>query len=771
MVTLILLIFFSQLEVRITKRFDPFKWQKLKEKYNIKSYILGNVEIDLRNQKLIPVKITEEPSIPKFTLSVAREYYDKDVFKGLAGLAILEVPYRITILPPIGLPHVHEGIAEIVMGVDYRWKRVVFGVKGGIDLYAFGAYGEGAGKWLYPWDIETSFPYVYVTDPDGGKVCVWKAIIDTFPNGDYWFTGFSFYKDIGENVLGQPTGIGIYRNDPYNPDDDLIYIADLEKARIFTFDKEGNLIRVFGKSWGCWKDPPPGYFSFPYDVEVDPEGNVYVIEYPGDYLIAYRDTFISDKPFYWRFFSFRPHYTGFPSHLSGLAIDANRNVYVGWHKYDNQMHLIDCKIIRFYPELSDSEWSYGTKGTGLGQFPEIRDIYIKGSFLGVTEDWGEDRGLAYFLIPDVVNDTIPPTAKFISPPDSTYVNGEIPFVINVYDETHLKGYRIYYADFENPNELSIILEGTEEGKVFAGYWDTQGLEEGLYFFYLEAFDFANNIAEDTLLLYIGEPYPKIYFGIFGKEKGEFRLPCDLVVDSQFIYVCDTQNDRVQKFDKNGNFIFSFGDKTLFNQPGGVDFDKNGNIYVSDIHNHKIHKFSPDGNYISSFGEYGSEPGKLNQPHGIFIIDSLIYIADRQNNRIQIFNLNGEFIIAFGGEGEERGKFKHPYDLVLDTDTSLYVSDQHNNRIQKFDKFGNVLLTIYGDKLPDSLKQPAGLSVDDKYFYIADMHKHRIIVYPLKISQEDPLSMYKVKPGDILIFPNPSKGKIYFVINVPKNENT
>lgn len=58
------------------------------------------------------------------------------------------------------------------MGVDYRWKRVVFGVKGGIDLYAFGSFGEEEGKWLYPWDIEVSFPYVYITDPWGKKVSV-----------------------------------------------------------------------------------------------------------------------------------------------------------------------------------------------------------------------------------------------------------------------------------------------------------------------------------------------------------------------------------------------------------------------------------------------------------------------------------------------------------------------------------------------------------------------------------------------------------------------
>jgi DNA-binding beta-propeller fold protein YncE len=800
-----ILFIFSQIEVRINKKYDPFEWEKLAKKYNVKSYVLGNVKIDLKGEKLIPIKICEKPSIPKFTLSVAREYYEKDIFKGLAGIALIDVPYKIT-LPGI-TPRIVEGISEVIMGVDYRWKRVIFGRRGDPNFYAFGSFGEEEGKWLEPWDIEVSFPYVYITDPWSKRICVWKVIIDTLPNGDYFFTGFSFYKDIGKDILGFPQGIGIYRNDPENPDDDLIYVADRSKARIFTFDKEGNFLRVFGKTWRAWPPPPPGYFSFPSDVEVDLNGNVYVID--DDYLIGYRDTFISNEPFYFRYFKFPPY-----SLLQGLAIDDKGNVYVGWIKRDDKMTFLDCKIVKFYPELIDSVWSYGKKGFDLGEFPRINDIYIKGAFMGVSEDWGEKRGLAYFLIPDAFKDTIPPFAKFLTPPDSTYINGKVPIRINVKDNYYLKGYRIFYANWETPNELKLIFDGTQQGEVFAGYWDVNNLEEDFYFLYLDAFDFANNYKSDTLLLYIGEPYPFIYFGNFGKDKGEFRLPCDLTSDSEFIYVCDTQNDRIQKFDKKGNFIFSFGkhgrengefmqcnfislkdnkiyvsdqynhriqvfdtdfnfifsfgDKKLFNQPGGLSFDYEGNVYVSDIHNHKIHKFSSEGEYIKSFGKYGFRPGEFNQPHGIFILDSIIYIVDRQNNRIQVFNLKGEFITLFGKEGEERGEFKHPYDIVIDKDSSLYVSDQHNNRIQKFDKFGDVLLTIYGEKLPYNLKQPTGLSIDDKYLYVVDMYNSRIVVYPLKIFEIDQLSKYNVSPNQILILQNPIRDKLYFVINVSEN---
>jgi len=801
---LLLYLLIQTPEVKI--KFNPLEWDIIPKQYNVKSYVLGNSPIKIKSgDKLTPIKICDDPSIPKFTLSVARKYYGVDVFKSMDGLAAFTVPYKAS-----SSGFTIEGTSQVIMATDRLWRRVIFGVKGDINLYSFGSSGKGPGQFFSPWDIAVSFPYVYITDPWRYRISVWKIKIDTFPNGDYHFAGFSFYKNIGEGILRLPYGVGVYENNPSLSDDDLIYVADEGMTRIVIFDKEGNLIRIFGRTKRVSGTNPPGTFSTPRDVEVDLEGNVYVIDYP-NVLLAYRDTFISDKPFYWEVYEF-PDF----SKIKGLALDDNGRVYVGWEKHNEQGETLDCKIVRFLPQLEDVDWMYGGKGTNLGEFPGFSDLYILGSFLGVSEGWGENKGLAYFLIPDIVNDTIPPVAKFLSPPDSTYVNGNVPLVIKVEDNNHIKNYTIYFSPLSQPENLEIITFGMQEGEFLAGYWDTDTIPEGLYMLVLTAYDLANNKTEDTLLVYVGEPYSVFYFGSFGRDKGKLRLPSDVTVDKDgFIYIADTQNDRVQKFDndgkfllsfgkhgrgegefmqpnyisvkeeklyvsdqynhrvqvfdKEGNFIFAFGNHQIFNQPGGIDFDEDGNIYVADIHNHRICKSSSDGDFISSFGKYGEEPGKFNQPHGIFILDSLIYVADRQNNRVQIFNLKGNFVKSMGKEGSERGEFEHPYDLVVDRDTSLYVSDQHNNRLQKFDKYGNVLLTIYGDKLPDSLKQPTGVFVTQKFLYVVDMHRHKLVIFPLKIPPDVLLSRYNVAPGDILVFPNPSSGNFNFVIAVPRKE--
>jgi tetratricopeptide (TPR) repeat protein len=58
-----------------------------------------------------------------------------------------------------------------------------------------------------------------------------------------------------------------------------------------------------------------------------------------------------------------------------------------------------------------------------------------------------------------------------------------------------------------------------------------------------------------------------------------------------LYVCDYFNGRIQKFDKNGNFIACIGEGVL-GLPRFVALDINGNVYVTDDLKNKIFVFSP-----------------------------------------------------------------------------------------------------------------------------------------------------------------------------------
>ena len=87
---------------------------------------------------------------------------------------------------------------------------------------------------------------------------------------------------------------------------------------------------------------------------------------------------------------------------------------------------------------------------------------------------------------------------------------------------------------------------------------------------------------------------------------------------------------------------------MFRQPTDVTWDSRGNIYVSDGYiNSRVAKFNKDGNWLKSFGEPGTGPGQFRTVHAIAIDkNDNIYVGDRANHRIQVFDTDGNFLRMF-----------------------------------------------------------------------------------------------------------------------------
>jgi DNA-binding beta-propeller fold protein YncE len=128
----------------------------------------------------------------------------------------------------------------------------------------------------------------------------------------------------------------------------------------------------------------------------------------------------------------------------------------------------------------------------------------------------------------------------------------------------------------------------------------------------------------------------------------------------------------------------------FNNPTGIVVDASGNVYVSDSSNNRIEKFNSSGGFITSWGTPGPGNGQFNIP-GHLALDSTgnVYVADTFNNRVQEFAGNGTFLTSFGVMGSGNGQLVDPNGLALDSSGNVYVVDTgnsvgtNNNRIEVF----------------------------------------------------------------------------------------
>src|SRR5579862_721035 len=83
---------------------------------------------------------------------------------------------------------------------------------------------------------------------------------------------------------------------------------------------------------------------------------------------------------------------------------------------------------------------------------------------------------------------------------------------------------------------------------------------------------------------------------------------------------------------------------LFRQPTDVAWDSDGNIYITDGYvNSRVAKYDKNGDWVKSWGSKGTAPGQFRIPHTIVIDrNDNLYVGDRTNRRIQVFNTDGKF---------------------------------------------------------------------------------------------------------------------------------
>ncbi len=172
----------------------------------------------------------------------------------------------------------------------------------------------------------------------------------------------------------------------------------------------------------------------------------------------------------------------------------------------------------------------------------------------------------------------------------------------------------------------------------------------------------------------------------GKKMGWVPLGMDFDKDDN-LYVADKGLHRILKFNKDGKLLLSFGKLkqiskvnsggSFFYFPNDVALSPNGDIYVSDSNNYRLQVFDKNGKFKKVVGVGGV-------PRGLAWLEggpsSGLYTVNVIDQKVAVYTNDGSFRFDFGEGGEEDGQFGYPNDIAIN-DERVYVADTENNRIQ------------------------------------------------------------------------------------------
>ena len=147
-------------------------------------------------------------------------------------------------------------------------------------------------------------------------------------------------------------------------------------------------------------------------------------------------------------------------------------------------------------------------------------------------------------------------------------------------------------------------------------------------------------------------------GGYGWQIDSFDDPVDVFADALKVLVTDKNNNRIQRFDKNLNFIFEFKtedndiEAERFRYPLSAVPSNLGDVFILDSDNIRILKFDPFGNYIQDIGGYDYGSFTLSNPKQLAIsMDNNIYVLD------------GDVIFLFDNYGTALGLIEAEEQLI------------------------------------------------------------------------------------------------------------
>jgi DNA-binding beta-propeller fold protein YncE len=211
-------------------------------------------------------------------------------------------------------------------------------------------------------------------------------------------------------------------------------------------------------------------------------------------------------------------------------------------------------------------------------------------------------------------------------------------------------------------------------------------------------------------------------------------------DGSSVYVTDDANDRVQRFDANGDFVRTWGrygtDDGEFLAPFDVSAGPDGSVYVVDNSREDIQHFDGEGAYLGRIAG-GSGDAVWSLDGGLAVDDEgHVFNVDYDGGLLRSWSRDGAFRWSVGDGAEGPAKLALPADVATDADGYVYVSEP--DRVVVFRPDGTLASTW--DAPADAADEewlPIAVGTDGAVYLSA---RSANVIYKLRTIQREPMDL-------------------------------
>jgi DNA-binding beta-propeller fold protein YncE len=216
---------------------------------------------------------------------------------------------------------------------------------------------------------------------------------------------------------------------------------------------------------------------------------------------------------------------------------------------------------------------------------------------------------------------------------------------------------------------------------------------------------------------VRDTFPTEFLFSFGNFSGPRGIA---VAPSGLVYVVDTGDNKVKVYSPSGDSIREIGGSGWgdleFDQPYDLAVGAGLNFYVADYGNHRIQRFDKDLNYISTLYTRDSDDPSQRFGYPTSVAVSRLgdlFLLDNENIRVVKVNTFSTIERTFGGIEAGKGQLRNPRKVRVTDQDLVCVLDER--RIVIFDYFGNYVRTI-GE---GALTEPRGMAIHHDTLYVVD----------------------------------------------------